>query len=212
MSFNTMRCFCFAVTCAYFVTLQKNIMMGITTTIFLAIALAMDCFAISITIGIKEKTYRLSTVSRTSIAFGLFQAVMPLIGWYATLFVRESLIAYGHWIAFGLLMFIGLKMLVEAIRGNDEESGNFDVRNMSVLIWLAIATSIDALAVGVSYGALGVEICVPAIVIGIFSSLFAVIGTAIGVMLGNVFGNKAEIIGGIVLCVLGIKILLENLL
>lgn len=129
------------------------------------------------------------------------------------MFVQEYLIAYGPWIAFGMLAFIGIKMIVEAVRGEEEgDEGSFDVSKWNVLIYLAIATSIDALAVGVSYGALGVDIIVPAIIIGVFSSVFSVVGLGIGSALGNVFGNKAELVGGIVLCLLGLKILLENIL
>lgn len=187
--------------------------MDLSTSIFLGIALAMDCFAISITIGLKEGRFNIGTALRTSIAFGGFQALMPIIGWYGTMLIQDYIVSYGPWVAFFMLALIGGRMIWESIKG--EESGDenvFDVSKWGVLMYLAIATSIDALAVGVSYGALGVDVCMPAFIIGVFSALFSVVGLLIGSAMGNVLGNKAELIGGIVLCVLGIKILLENLL
>ena len=103
-------------------------------------------------------------------------------------------------------------MIIEALREEDKsEEGSFDVSRWGVLLYLAVATSIDALAVGVSYGALGVDIMEPAVIIGIFSAFFSVSGLLLGSIMGNVFGNKAEIFGGVVLCLLGIKTLLENI-
>lgn len=189
---------------------------SIITTLFLAIALAMDCFAVSITIGVRERTFRVSTCLKISIAFGLFQALMPIIGWFCTKFIHSQIETIGHYVAFGLLAFIGTKMIVEAIKEGSDEGKNskegFDVSKWNILLWLALATSIDALAVGVSYGAMGLDIIIPSIIIGIVSSLFAALGLIIGIILGDIFGNKAEFAGGVVLIILGLKILLENLI
>lgn len=192
------------------------------TTLFLAVALAMDCFAVSITIGLKERMYRWETAMRVALAFGIFQGMMPVIGYIATSMVYDYLVAYGPWISFAMLAFIGVKMIIEAYEEgkaeSEEETGSglegtsFDVSKTGILIYLAVATSIDALAVGVSYGAMGVSIYVPSLIIGLFSAMFAIGGIWIGSALGNIFGNKAEMLGGIVLCVLGLKILLEHLI
>ncbi|MCQ2203282.1 MAG: manganese efflux pump MntP family protein [Bacteroidales bacterium] len=191
---------------------------SLSTTVVLAIALAMDCFAVSITIGLKEKAFRISTVARVAIAFGLFQGLMPIIGYIATSFVYEYLVSWGPYISFAMLAFIGGKMVVEAIKegresgsnGNEEgglEGTSFDVSRIGILIYLAIATSIDALAVGVSYGAMGVSIYMPSLIIGVFSAIFAIVGVGVGSSVGNIFGNKAELAGGILLILLGVKML-----
>jgi len=186
--------------------------MDFSTSVFLGIALAMDCFVISIAIGLKEGRFNFMTSLRTTIAFGGFQALMPIIGWYGTMLIHDYIVSYGPWVAFLMLVFIGGKMIIEALREEDKsEEGSFDVSRWGVLLYLAVATSIDALAVGVSYGALGVDIMEPAVIIGIFSAFFSVSGLLLGSIMGNVFGNKAEIFGGVVLCLLGIKTLLENI-
>lgn len=188
----------------------------IITTIILAIALAMDCFAVSITVGVKERKFYIVKCIKISLAFGIFQAVMPLIGWLCTNVIHHHIETLGHFIAFGLLVFIGVKMIIEAIKegSDDNEKGkdSFDVDKWSVLIWLAIATSIDALAVGVSYGAMGIDILIPSVIIGVFSACFAIVGLIVGIFLGDIFGNKAELAGGVVLILLGLKTLIENLI
>lgn len=184
--------------------------MDITTTIILAIALAMDCFAVSITVGLTWHKYDIRGMIKIAMAFGLFQAIMPLIGWLCSAWCGVQIADYDHFIAFGLLAFIGGKMLLEAI-AEKEESKPIDINNWRTLIGLAIATSIDALAVGVTYGLMQVDITVPCIIIGIVAALFAIIGIVIGISVGDIFGNKAEIMGGIILILLGVKILIEHL-
>jgi putative Mn2+ efflux pump MntP len=148
--------------------------------------------------------------------FGFFQALMPLLGWFATCRFSEHLEAIDHWIAFALLAFIGGKMILESF--DDEKESSFDPQRMRMQLLLAIATSIDALAIGISFACIGfhrlTQLSVPLIIIGIVSFLFSVLGY----MLGSRFGKsitrrlKPELLGGIILVVIGAKILMTHLL
>ena len=188
----------------------------------LAVALAMDCFTVSIVSGvILSDRFRLFskeglTVFRMAFLFGFFQALMPLLGWFATCRFSEHLEAIDHWIAFALLAFIGGKMILESF--DDEKESSFDPQRMRMQLLLAIATSIDALAIGISFACIGfhrlTQLSVPLIIIGIVSFLFSVLGY----MLGSRFGKsitrrlKPELLGGIILVVIGAKILMTHLL
>ncbi len=188
----------------------------------LAVALAMDCFTVSIVSGvILSDRFRLFskeglTILRMAFLFGFFQALMPLLGWFATSRFSEHLEAIDHWIAFALLAFIGGKMILESF--DDEKESSFDPQRMRMQLLLAIATSIDALAVGISFACIGfhrlTQLSVPLIIIGIVSFLFSVLGY----MLGSRFGKsitrrlKPELLGGIILVVIGAKILMTHLL
>lgn len=176
------------------------------TTIVLAVALAMDCLAVSVCVGASHKRFKSTATLRIAVAFGFFQALMPLIGWAASAWLGPKIESISHFVAFALLAFVGAKMLWEALRHSGDKC-NVNVSSWRILLWLTIATSIDALAVGVSYGVLQIEILQPCIVIGVVSSIFAVVGAAIGVFLGHILGNKAEIIGGVVLILLALKVL-----
>ena len=188
----------------------------------LAVALAMDCFTVSIVSGvILSDRFRLFskeglTILRMAFLFGFFQALMPLLGWFATSRFSEHLEAIDHWIAFALLAFIGGKMILESF--DDEKESSFDPQRMRMQLLLAIATSIDALAIGISFACIGfhrlTQLSVPLIIIGIVSFLFSVLGY----MLGSRFGKsitrrlKPELLGGIILVVIGAKILMTHLL
>lgn len=188
----------------------------------LAVALAMDCFTVSIVSGvILSDRFRLFskeglTILRMAFLFGLFQTLMPLLGWFATSRFSEHLEAIDHWIAFALLAFIGGKMILESF--DDEKESSFDPQRMRMQLLLATATSIDALAVGISFACIGfhrlTQLSVPLIIIGIVSFLFSVLGY----MLGSRFGKsitrrlKPELLGGIILVVIGAKILMTHLL
>jgi putative Mn2+ efflux pump MntP len=178
-------------------------------TVFIAVGLAMDAFAVSITSGLTIKSLQIRHALRIALFFGVFQAVMPLVGWLAGLSVREFIAEVDHWIAFGLLCFIGGKMIYEGRRIKPMEDKK-DPLQMSVLLLLSVATSIDALAVGITFAFLNVSILLPVLVIGVITFLFSFSGVYMGDRLGHFFENKIEIVGGLVLIGIGVKIVIEH--
>ena len=184
--------------------------MSIWTLFVLAIGVSMDAFSVSICKGLATQTVRPKHMALAGLWFGGFQAMMPLIGYLVGSTFGHYIEAYDHWIAFVLLAFLGGKMIVEAIKGEEEPAcGSFAVKEM---LLLAIATSIDALAVGVSLAILpNVRIGWAVTFIGITTFLFS----AVGVKIGNIFGAKyksnAELLGGIILFFVGLGILLDHL-
>ena len=184
--------------------------MDIIIIIFIAFGLAMDAFAVSITSGITIKHLKINNALKIALFFGSFQAFMPLIGWLAGLSLRDFISGVDHWIAFGLLSFVGCKMIYESIK---LESGEKKIKplNAYILVMLSIATSIDALAVGVSFAFLKISIATPVIVIGAVTFLLSFLGVFIGNRFGHFFEKKIEVVGGLVLIGIGIKILIEHL-
>ena len=144
--------------------------MGIVTVLLIAVGLAMDAFAVSITSGLAIRQLRIKHAIKIALYFGLFQAVMPVVGWLAGLSLRTFIENIDHWIAFGLLSFIGCKMIYESFKMKSDEDEKNDPLNIYVLLMLSIATSIDALAVGVSFAFLNTSIAAPVIIIGIVRS------------------------------------------
>ncbi len=185
--------------------------MDLITIIFIALGLAMDAFAVSIASGVTLKKVRLRYAFRVALFFGGFQALMPLLGWLAGNSFSSYIAAFDHWVAFGLLAFIGGKMIYESTVLKEAEKKT-DPRNLTILFILAIATSIDALAVGLSFSFLNVTIIEPVIIIGVITFLLSFAGVYIGARTGSFFENKIEIIGGIILIGIGIKILIEHLI
>jgi len=183
--------------------------MDIISIIFIAFGLAMDAFAVSITSGLTIKQLRVNDALKIAIFFGLFQAIMPLIGWSAGLGFRDFISSIDHWIAFGLLSLIGCKMIYESSKMgiNDKKK---DPLNVYVLLMLSIATSIDALAVGLSLSFLKVSIALPAIIIGVVTFLLSLFGVYFGNRFGHYFEKKIEIIGGLILIGIGIRILINH--
>lgn len=184
--------------------------MGFFEMLLLAVGLSMDAFAVSVCKGLSMKKAGLREGTICGAWFGGFQAMMPLIGFFLGTLFAEAIQAFDHWIAFGLLLLIGINMLKEAF-GDEEESCDADLSFKGMLI-MAIATSIDALAVGISLAMAGnVNIFVAVALIGATTFLLS----AVGVKLGNVFGSRyekgAQIAGGVILILLGGKILLEHL-
>jgi len=170
----------------------------------------MDAFAVSITSGLTIKSLRINNALKIAIFFGLFQAIMPLIGWLAGLSFRDFISGVDHWIAFGLLSVIGCKMIYESSKmGLNKKKIN--PLNVYVLLMLSVATSIDALAVGLSLSFLKVSIVLPAIIIGIVTFLLSILGVYFGNRFGHYFERKIQIIGGLILICIGIKILIEHL-
>ncbi len=207
--------------------------MNLSDIILLAIALAMDCFVVSIVSGIMVSTRwhciatphsqrENATLSkreyralRMAFLFGIFQALMPLIGWLAVSRFQSYLTTFGHWIAFLLLVFIGGKMIVESFQKEKEE--HFDPRRLTTQLLLAVATSIDALAVGVSFACTGytslLQLALPLLIIGLMSLFFSILGRHLGHRFGPTITKriKPELLGGIILVSIGIKIILTHL-
>lgn len=179
----------------------------------LAISLAIDCFTVSVTSGIITKELKWSTFLKMGFFFGLFQAAMPFLGWIGTNSFHKQIESYDHWIAFGLLSFIGLKMIKEHF--SKEEERRFNPEKLKVILLLAIATSIDALAVGISFTMTGFNtinsLAYPLLAIGIASFVLSIAGCMIGVHFGKRFKLKMELAGGIVLISIGVNILMEHL-
>lgn len=194
--------------------------MDVVTLIILAVGLSMDAFAVSVSDGILLGKAKPAAVCKIAGAFGLFQGLMPIIGYLIADQFAEKIIAVDHWIAFGLLVFIGGKMLWETLFEKEESaSPATDPTAPRTLLLMAVATSIDAMAVGVTMaldrtGLLvsdtGFLLC--SAVIALTTFLFCVVGVLLGCKTGSRYGKKAEIAGGIVLIAIGIKILLEHLL
>ncbi len=172
----------------------------------------MDAFAVAIAAGIVLGKVSGRQTFRLSFHFGLFQFLMPVIGWLAGLSVERYIHGYDHWLAFSLLGFIGGKMIYEAIRRNGDEGPrpSDPTRGVS-LVLLSVATSVDALAVGLSLGVLRVKIWYPAVVIGLVAAALTAAGMHLGRPLGSRLGRKMEIVGGLVLIGIGLKILFQHL-
>jgi putative Mn2+ efflux pump MntP len=181
----------------------------------IAVSLAMDAFAVSVSSGICIRELRPFHAIRASLAFGLFQFLMPVIGWFLGSAFAAYIAAWDHWIAFILLDFIGGKMIIEAIGKNSGKEAcdlTADIRKPLVLFNLAIATSIDALAVGISFSLLGHGVWLNAAIIGGVTFVICLIGFEFGRRIGFLFEKWAEFAGGVILVGLGIKILVEHLL
>ena len=177
-------------------------------TILIALGLAMDSFSVSITKGFTTKTRISIEALKTGFFFGLFQALMPIIGWLVGLSIMDLISGFDHWIAFGLLTFIGVRMIYESI--TKESKQIVSSNSFKVLIMLSIATSIDALAVGLSLSFLGTSIFTPALIIGIITFSLSFLGVYLGKNFGNYF-EKIGVLGGIILIVIGLRIFIEHL-
>jgi len=184
--------------------------MNLVTIFLIAVGLGVDAFSVAIGIGATNDKKSWGPVLRLAAAFGLFQFVMPIIGWLAGLTVVKIIASFDHWIAFVLLVLVGGKMLWEGFEEESDEEKADQTRGWPLLM-LSIATSIDALAVGFSFSILKNQILLPAVIIGIVCFLMTVIGMIFGKVLAKIFGKKVEIFGGLVLIGIGIKILIDHL-
>lgn len=187
--------------------------MDIISLVLTALALAADAMSVSITNGIAVKKLQLPKVLLMALLFGGFQALMPTLGWLLGTSVSKYISAFDHWIAFLLLAFIGFKMIVESFK-NDEETVKKDPFSITNLLIMAVATSIDALAVGISFASLaipGSELWPGIALIGVITFTLSCLGAFLGKFLGNMFKKRAGLIAGIILCLIGLKILLEHL-
>lgn len=184
--------------------------MDALTIVLIAFGLAMDAFAVSIANGLTAKGNRKKSALIIAGFFGGFQMLMPVIGWAIGLSLQGIIAEVDHWIAFGLLAFIGAKMIYEALKNNGEEETEKTLK-LHTLLTLAIATSIDALMVGLSFAFLQSSIILPVAVIGLVTFTLSFCGFYFGCFLGKKFGHRIEIIGGLILIAIGLRILLEHL-
>ena len=190
-------------------------MMTIAELLLLSVALAMDCFTVSIVNGVIVARRQWTTILSTALLFGLFQALMPLLGWMATSHFARYIEDYDHWVAFGLLAFLGLRMIKES--GEPEEEHHLDPTHLSTQLLQAVATSIDALAVGISMAVTGytsaASLLWPLTAIGIGSLLFSVAGFLLGHRFGTSIRRRLrpELFGGLILLFIGVRILLTHL-
>lgn len=176
-----------------------------------AIGLAMDAFAAAVAVSVSLRAVSRRQVLRLAWHFGLFQALMPIIGWLAGVSVVERIAAWDHWVAFGLLSLVGLRAIRAGMWGDEPSSATAPdpTRGVSLFV-LSLATSLDALAAGLSFAALGVKVWVPSLVIGCTAGVLTAVGTIFGSRLGRRFGAWAEVAGGVVLIGIGFLIVLEH--
>lgn len=184
--------------------------MTLPSILIIALGLGMDAFSVAIGIGAFSRTASWGPVFRLSLYFGIFQTLMPVAGWFAGMTVAHVIAEYDHWVAFALLAYVGGKMMMESLHHGEKNYHADPTRGLTVLM-LSVATSIDALAVGLSFAFLQIPIFFPSIVIGAVAFGMTMIGMVFGEKLGGLMGRKVEMIGGIILIGIGINILLEHL-
>jgi putative Mn2+ efflux pump MntP len=177
--------------------------------LLVAISMAMDAFAVCLVAGSRGRTNGPRPAFRLSFHFGLFQFIMPVLGWLAGRTVETLIQNYDHWIAFGLLGFVGLHMIYAAARGEDVQS--VDPSRGWALVLLSVAVSIDALAVGLSLGVLGIPVWYPAFIIGVVTAFLSLLGLRLGHDFGGRLGRPVEILGGLVLIGIGLRIVISHL-
>ncbi len=182
-------------------------------TIFLiAVGLSADCFAVALCGGISIRAPSFSQVSRLSLAFGFFQTLMAFLGWLAGRAILGLIASYDHWVAFGLLAFVGSRMVWESFHSDDDHGKDTDVTKGLSLLVLSVATSIDSLAVGLSFALLRINIALASSTIGAVAFLVTAIGFLLGRKAGHLMERRAEMVGGIILICIGFKILLSHIL
>lgn len=183
--------------------------MSFLILLLIAIGLSMDCFAVAIGTGFGNKHLKVVSFLKLSAFFGIAHFIMPLLGWLIGMAFKSYIETYDHWVAFALLLVIGIKMLIES--GKKSEDRSFSIEKPVVILLLTIATSIDALIVGLSLALLGFNLLFIVSVISLCAFAISFTGFLIGKKVGCFCGNKAEIVGGIILILIGIKILFEHM-
>ncbi|MBR0176290.1 MAG: manganese efflux pump [Bacteroidales bacterium] len=178
--------------------------------LLIAVGLSMDAFSVSVCKGLTTKRFSPRMALTCGLWFGTFQALMPVIGYFLGSQFAHFIGAIDHWIAFGLLFLIGANMIREAIAGK-EDSKQTNALDFKTMLLLAVATSIDAMAVGISFACIQVELWSSVALIGLTTFVFSILGVKIGNVFGTKFEKKAEVFGGIILILIGLKILLEHL-
>lgn len=193
---------------AYFWSLYR--IMDFVTTTGIALGLCFDSFAVSLSCGVVESKIRFREAMRVAFTLALFQGAMPVIGYFLGSTVSHYIGKFDHWVAFGLLMILGIRMIIEGLKTDDDKEP-FDFKRLGVLLTIAIGTSIDAFAVGISFAFLSVKIWIAGLIIGGVTFLASMTAIRIGKSAGSRLGSRVEILGGIILAVIGIKILIEHL-
>jgi putative Mn2+ efflux pump MntP len=185
---------------------------GFITILITAVGLSADCFAVALSLSISQRGLSFRQFIRFPLAFGLFQAIMLVIGWLVGRSVIQFISAYDHWLVFGLLAVIGGRMIWESFHDKEEARTNKDINRLFTLLALSVATSIDSLAAGLSYAFLDVDILLAGITTGLTTFIITIIGHFIGNRAGALAGKWAEIVGGVILILIGLKIILEHIL
>jgi putative Mn2+ efflux pump MntP len=184
--------------------------MNIVTILFIALGLAMDAFAAAIANGMVLEENLIRSAFRIALFFGLFQAVMPVLGWLVAFKVHDIISQVDHWIAFVLLVFVGSRMILDSLRKRHVERGKMHL-GTGLLLMLSIATSIDAFAVGITFAFLDINILIPVCIIGLVTFILSLFGFLIAKNIGRIGGNYMGIVGGMILIGIGVKILIEHL-
>lgn len=184
--------------------------MTFLSILVIAVGLGMDAFSVAIGVGATARIISCSNVFRLSFHFGLFQVLMPIVGWFVGVSLVNIIGGYDHWIAFGLLAFVGGKMIVESLN-EDAKIHTADPTKGLTLIILSVATSIDALAVGLSFAVLKIPILYPSIIIGVVAFVMTATGMVFGEKLGKIVGKRVEILGGLILIGIGVKIVIDHM-
>lgn len=180
--------------------------MDLLSMVFVGIGLGMDTFSISVSRGLVSHESGINYALITAFSFGAFQAFMPVLGWISGIEIQSIVSTFAPWVAFTLLLLIGLKMIYESTMLEEEEF-KFSYRE---LLLLSVATSIDAFAVGVSFALLNISIWLPIIIIGVITFFLSLAGSYLGEKIGHIFENRIEALGGVILILIGLRILLEN--
>jgi len=188
--------------------------LGFLELFLLSIGLAMDTFAVGICIGLTFKKITIRKALTVGLYFGIFQAVMPVIGFFAATLFAERITDFSSWIAFGLLCFIGGKMIFDGLKKGDRLNDSEDEQSLKFIkmLPLAIATSIDALAVGVSFAFLEVNLLPAVTLIGVTTLVLSIVGLRIGNLFGLKFRSKAQVLGGVILVLIGTRVLIEHMI
>ena len=184
--------------------------MSFTVLILLAVGLAMDAFAVSITNGITIKNIKIKHALIIGLFFGVFQAIMPVIGWLLGKGFNDYISGFDYWVVFVILLFIGIKMIYESLKNNKNDLETEPTLKIYTLFMLAIATSIDAFAIGLGFSLMKMGIIFPSIIIGVVTFILSFIGVYVGKKLGELFGKRMEILGGVILIIIAFNVLLEN--
>ena len=185
--------------------------MNLAEILLIAFGLAMDAFAVCLGAGTTQHIKGPRPVFRLAFHFGLFQALMPILGWLVGSTINQWIAPVDHWIAFGLLAFVGVRMIRSGL-DTEGESHATDPSRGATLIMLSVATSIDAFAVGLSLAVLGVGIIYPSMIIGLVAGAMSLLGIFLGGRLGKTFGKRMEIVGGLILIVIGARVVISHLL
>jgi putative Mn2+ efflux pump MntP len=184
--------------------------MGILALLLLSIGLSFDTFAVSVSCGLVEKNLKFLQAARIAFFFAFFQALMPVIGWIFGYSIKKYITPLDHWIVFGLLSFVGLKMIYDSYKTNRDEK-SFNPQNLKVILFLSFATTIDAFAVGITFAFLEVNLLLASYIIGGVTFISAMLGMFFGKKLSVFSSKKMEIIGGLILIAIGLKILIQHL-